>query len=120
MNLPTGLQLARVHTLTITRPDQSTPVVVDGFLQQPTSLVIADVEASVQPATPNEIKQLPEGDVYTSVYAVYTETEMKMRDRVTWNGEDYTVLKVFPWNMPTFECSHYKALMEPLRTTNAN
>lgn len=120
MNLPIGLALARVHDLTITRPGLSGPTLVDGFVQEPTNIVIENVKASVQPASPNEIRVLPEGDTYTSVYSVYSQTEIKIRDRITWKGEDYTVLKVFDWSIPTFECAHYKALMEPLRTSNAN
>jgi hypothetical protein len=69
---------------------------------------------SLQPPTPEELEMVPEGDRVTGVVAVHTsmliyETNVQqggISDIVNWHGQDYRVMKVFPWQ----DYGYYKAL----------
>ncbi len=64
------------------------------------------ISASVQPATPEDMKRLPEGQRIDETIKLYTTTELKTvdvdaqtaADRITYDGQVYEVQQVTPWS----------------------
>lgn len=75
------------------------------------------ITASMQPVKlkHNELLHLPEGDRNRSAVRVYTATELRaanedngtISDFVTWEGEQWEVVKVDVWSLGI---AHYKAI----------
>ena len=70
---------------------------------------------SIQPPNPEELEQVAEGDRVSGVIAVHTtqpiyETNVDLTngisDLVTWHGQKYRVVKVYPWQ----DYGYWKAL----------
>jgi hypothetical protein len=62
---------------------------------------------SIQPPDPEELEMIPEGDRIVAAIAVHctqriyetnTNQTNGISDLVLWHGENYRVLKVYPWN----------------------
>lgn len=79
------------------------------------SIVTVGMWGSLQPPTPEELDQVPEGDRVTAIIAIHCtqqiyETNVDhshgISDIVLWHGEKYRVIKVFPWN----DYGYWKAL----------
>lgn len=114
------LQLADLYDIEIERADDlSNPVIIDGFVSQP-STTISNARAGVQPAPAKDIEQLPEGDTLHDVKKIWSHTELKVRDIITWQGKKYSVLKLMAWPIPTFKIGHYSALMTGEARSNAS
>jgi len=78
----------------------------------PTEIII---QASVQPATTEDLQSLPEGRRQLGAYKLYTDTQLQSvlenannPDIVVINGEDYEVAQVEPWQNGIV--NHYKIL----------
>jgi len=103
----------------VTRKTISGATIVDGYrvAGTPTS---STIQASVQPLTPHEVEQLPEGRRNQKNFWLFTDTELNMKtaenpDLVTIDGEDFEVMKVHPWQNGVI--SHFKILvMKKLET----
>ncbi len=73
------------------------------------------IVASVQPAKPAELQHLPEGDRTRGAVKFYTESTLQagdesqglQPDEITWDGEQWEVLHVWPW-VPGI--THHKGL----------
>jgi len=71
-----------------------------------------DLVGSAQPATPNELLQLPEGDRTRATIAVWTNTALYTAnegtatppDRIVWAGEQWEVQKVNQWDLGLAHC----------------
>lgn len=70
---------------------------------------------AIQPPTPEELDQVPEGDRITGVIAIWStgqiyetnvDSKLGISDIATWHNEPYRILKVFPWN----DYGYWKAL----------
>ena len=82
------------------------------------------ITGSIQPAKMKheELLHLPEGDRNRSAIRVYTATELRaanetnqtLADFVTWDGEQWEVVKVDVW---TLGICHYKAMALRVRRT---
>jgi len=65
---------------------------------------LSSVQASVQPATPNDVLTLPELRRNDKAYVLFTSTSLNMvngninPDRVTIDGEEFEVITKNPWN----------------------
>lgn len=73
------------------------------------------IEASVQPATQEDMLDLPEGKRKRGTYKLFTETELRTvteggqsADRTTIRGEAYEISAIAPWENDILP--HYKAL----------
>lgn len=73
----------------------------------------------VQPATPEELEQVPEGDrvkgamSFHSEQVIYethtngpTDSNAGISDLITWQNQTYRIVKVFPWE----DFGYYKAI----------
>lgn len=87
--------------VTVNRPGAGS--YVDGFWQQgaPSQLTI---QASVQPASQDDMELLPEGRRITGGYRLYTNDTLNLAsgtqnaDRVVINGADYEVMAEADWS----------------------
>lgn len=84
------------------------------------SVVSVDMYGIIQPATPKELEQVPDGDRVKEVKSFHSEQEMKvthttglndtnagLSDLVTLeNGTQYRLVKLYPWE----DFGYYKAL----------
>lgn len=72
----------------------------------------------IQPITPEELKQIPEGDrvegmitfhssapIYETHTQSITDTNAGISDVIRWNGQNYRIIKVAPWQ----DFGYYKA-----------
>jgi hypothetical protein len=71
--------------------------------------VLIQAWGAIQPPSPEELEQVPEADRVTGVIAIWTSqliyetsgtsgnTGSRISDIVTWQGENYRVVKVGPW-----------------------
>jgi len=88
---------------------------VGGRYVEGTKTVVENVNASVQPLKPSEIKMLPEGRRNIESIKIYTELKMFISDEknkrnasiVEYDGKNYEVHMVFNWNIGT-DIKHYK------------
>lgn len=78
---------------------------VDGFWQEGGLVTPAPViNASVQPATQDDMQLLPEGRRITGAYRLYTNDTLNLAigaqnaDRVSINGADYQVMAEADWS----------------------
>jgi len=80
--------------------------------------VIPDVFVSVQPAKPNEILRLPEGQRTKEVLRIFSNPVDQLftvrengnisADRINWKGQDYEVAMVEDWTDK--DISHFKSM----------
>jgi len=84
---------------------------------QPVTPTTFTIKASVQPMSGDEVLTLPEGDREKELQTVYTDTLLRTidqdtkteADRVVWNGSDYEVIKVRPYQMGALD--HYECII---------
>jgi hypothetical protein len=85
------------------------------------------VQCNVQPATFQQLMNLPEAQRTKAVIAIYTEEQLKTvdiankasADRVEYSNKTYEVQSVKPWNGHT-ELSHYEVLATETDHIEAN
>lgn len=83
------------------------------------------IEASIQPTSGSDMKLLPENRREEEILKLYTDTELfgaikgspGNADIVEINGQDYEVVKTFPWQNNVI--NNYKIFVAK-RTTNDN
>lgn len=71
-------------------------VVVDGYQQQTTQTIMALI--SVQPLSGQDVRNLPPGQNSTDWLRVWSDRELKTLDRLTVNGELFTVESLLDWS----------------------
>jgi len=64
--------------------------------------------ASVQPADGREIDQLPEGDRTKVHKEIFSTSELKLNDIITYDGERYEVHKLSDWS--PYCTQHFEAM----------
>jgi hypothetical protein len=103
INLSNTLQRLADQTITITR---SSPDTYSGGVRVRGATTTATARASVQPASGEDMKQLPEGTYYSDTIAVFTNYALRTvdeaagtaADRVTTaDGRVFEVANVKPW-----------------------
>lgn len=111
-----SLQLIPKKTYTVTRAATklANPYDANGVLL-PTTPTTLTIQAHIQPLTPNQIIQMPEGDRTQSWCKGYTDTLLRTAkegtpkysaDTFVWNGATYEVRKVDVWDTGVMD--HYK------------
>jgi hypothetical protein len=69
----------------------------------------------IQPATPKELSQIPDGDRVTgavsfhssqALYETHLIPSAGTSDTIAWNSQNYRLVKVFPWQ----DFGYYKAI----------
>jgi len=78
----------RVKPVTHKRPGVESTV--NGF-RVPAAAVISTIEAYVQPMSPKELRNVPEGQNTVAWYSIWALSEVRNKDVITWEGSDYTV-----------------------------
>lgn len=81
--------------------------VADGFKTRAADTVIP-IDAAVQPLSPKELRNVPEGQNELEWKNIWSGSEMKNKDKVEVNGIDYTIQKVEYWEEGSFY--HAKAV----------
>ena len=111
-----SLQLVPKRSYTITRypTDLPNPYDENGKYIEPTPTTI-NIQATVQPMTPNQVLQMPEGDRTQSWCKGYTDVLVRTKregvdgykaDTFVWNGDTYEIRKVDVWDVGVVD--HYK------------
>ena len=75
------------------------------------------IQASVQPASPNDLLPLPEGRRNAKAFRLYTATPLRLvtdanPDRVVLFSEEYEVMHAAPWRNNVI--SHYKFIVSKI------
>lgn len=87
--------------LTVTRTEKGS--LDGGYFSEGVSTTF-DVMATVQPASSRDLRELPEGEHYETVFKLYShdyfqeEDSLYEADRVLINNSTYKVLKVSDWD----------------------
>jgi len=89
----------------ITRPNA--PTKVKGKYTPSAPTTISDVAISIQPLTGKEYDNLPTNLRERDVEKAYSETQLMLKDQLTYNSDLYEVVKVFNWTTLGF-LNHYK------------
>lgn len=84
----------RAKSYTMTRP--GTSAIVDG-IATPSADTDIDIEAVIQPMTAKELRNLPPGQNAGEWVNVWSETQMKLNDVITYNGVAFTVQRTTMW-----------------------
>lgn len=81
--------------------------------------VTLGVFVSVQPAKPNEVLRLPEGQRTKEMLTIFSDPSIQLSpvkengnisaDRINWKGQDYEVAKVEDWTGK--DIGHFKSLV---------
>ena len=66
------------------------------------------IKASIQPATVDDLKSLPEGRRTDGAYKLYSDDLIKVEDIFEINGDSYEVAMCEPWSNGVV--NHYKAI----------
>lgn len=82
---------------------------VSGKLSQ-TAAAPFTIEASIQPASGNDLELLPEGRRVDSTYIVFSKDEIQENWRLTLFGQDFTCIKVEVWRNEVIP--HYKGFFQ--------
>lgn len=78
----------RAKSVTLKRPGVESTV--NGF-RVPAATVTSTIEAYVQPMSAKELRNVPEGQNTVAWYSVWALSEVKTKDVITWEGNDYTI-----------------------------
>ena len=111
-----NLQLIPMKPYVITRypADAANPYDENGNYIEPTPTQI-DIEANIQPLTPNQVLQMPEGDRTQSWIKGYTSSVTRTKregangyaaDTLLYRGDEYEIRKIDPWDVGVLD--HYK------------
>ena len=97
------------RTVPVLRPGATS--FVDGYHVQGADTTF-DIQASVQPLTPSEVEDLPEGRRNNKHYWLFTETDLNMvgatnPDKVTLYGSTYELYRQGVWKNNVIEHNRY-------------
>lgn len=106
--------------ITLRRPDAGSWV--DGRWTSAGTVTDTTITASIQPLTGEEMQELPAGRRLSEAYKMYTSTQVRTvqdagsnqnADRVVFNGKEYEIHEVNPWqNNTNFSIvNHYKYMI---------
>lgn len=107
--------IGRLVTLNYRRPGAGANV---AHVWTPGAWVTGEIECNVQPATPDDLALLPEGDRSSGGIVIYTDVELQVEnhaaavssDQVQWSGEWYRVVQVEDWSQFALASAHYRAV----------
>lgn len=91
------VDVIRRRTETVAHERRAGITVVDGFQVEGTP-VTANIQCHVQPASSQDMRNAPEGQLQEETRAFWTETGLLVADRLTVGGVQFVVQRVFPWD----------------------
>lgn len=90
------LDVIRRHQVTLTLERPGAVSIVDGFAVEgaPTQ---SQIQAAIQPMSPEELRNVPEGQNTLDWRNVWSQSELRVRDQVIQSGRNFTIQRVEHW-----------------------
>lgn len=115
MNLRHNTHFVRDETVSFIEYTLDDPNTVqytaDGEAIIATHAAPVEIEANVQPATGEDLQQLPEGRRNKETLNIWTRTSIKNQDRIVRYGKTYQIDHINNWESPSSTLPHYHGIM---------